>query len=85
MNFRGRIRQAIRAGRSVESIDGEILGPAVGLSEEHRAALWLYAWHLSKAGARRADGALPTRGSVIAMDRSAPPAWSPSTAGTGGT
>ncbi len=50
MDLHGRIRQATDAGASLESIDGEILSPAVGLSGERRAALWLYAWHLSKDG-----------------------------------
>ncbi len=30
-------------------MDREILAPARMLSEEDRAALWLYAWHLSGA------------------------------------
>jgi len=50
MDLHGRIRQATDAGTCLESIDAEILSPAVGLSEERRAALWLYAWHLAKDG-----------------------------------
>ena len=45
-DLRSRIRQAIEVGMGVEGIDADILSRAVGLSDERRAALWLYAWHL---------------------------------------
>jgi hypothetical protein len=48
MDLRGRIRHAIEAGKSVEAIDAGILSSAGGLSDDRRAALWLYAWHLSR-------------------------------------
>jgi hypothetical protein len=53
VNLRGRIRQWMEAGSSVESVEAEILASARGLSEEDRAALWLYAWHLSDASGSR--------------------------------
>lgn len=80
MNLRSRIRQAIEVGMSVESIDVEILSRAAGLSEEDRAALWLYAWHLSKDGTALEDARAPhgpgarqgegrRLGSVVALRR----------------
>lgn len=54
-DLRSRIRQAIEVGMGVEGIDADILSRAVGLSDERRAALWLYAWHLDKDRARLAD------------------------------
>jgi hypothetical protein len=66
MDLRNLIARRIEAGQSAERVDAELLASVPGLSEEQRAALWLYARHLAQAahGLRVRSGglvhALPT-------------------------
>jgi hypothetical protein len=41
---RERIAREIEHGASLEEVDELVIGPARGLDEDERAALWLYAW-----------------------------------------
>jgi hypothetical protein len=43
VELRETVRRWLDAGASLERIDAEVIAPAQ-LDEEHRAALWLYAW-----------------------------------------
>jgi hypothetical protein len=39
-----RVRDELEAGSSLESVEHRIIEPTA-LDEEHRSALWLYAWN----------------------------------------
>jgi hypothetical protein len=61
MDLRGLIARRIEAGESAERVDAELLAGVPGLSEERRAALWLYARHLARAAWRSPVG----RGGIV--------------------
>lgn len=46
------VRDWLHAGRTLDDVERELLAPAA-LSEEQRAALWLYAWSLQDRPGRR--------------------------------
>ena len=50
--LRREVDAAVRAGKSLEEIDNEILAPCA-LNDDARSALWLYAW--GAVGRRSSD------------------------------
>jgi hypothetical protein len=62
MDLRDLIARRIEAGESPDRVDAELLASLPALSDERRAALWLYAWHLREASS---GGALDTAGGVV--------------------
>jgi hypothetical protein len=50
------IARQMQAGATLDEVDELVIGPAPGLSEDERAALWLYAWSSPRRG-RGATGA----------------------------
>jgi hypothetical protein len=43
----------LEAGASAVDVQNELIEPASGLSEDERAALWLFAWAYRPAGGRQ--------------------------------
>ncbi len=49
---RAEIELQLDAGETVECVQEELIGPMLELSEDERAALWLFAWSYSQARSR---------------------------------
>ena len=60
MDLRGLFAQRIDAGQSVDRAEADVLASLPELSDERRAALWLYARYLRRAATplRRGGGGL---------------------------
>jgi hypothetical protein len=54
-----RIRKHLRHGRSLDEVEEEIIDPAP-LDQEHKAALWLYAWSEMPRRRRRTEVRRPS-------------------------
>lgn len=54
-DLHAQIERRVAAGAGVEAIEAELAARARALSDEHRAALWLYAWHVSRSTAGAAE------------------------------
>lgn len=46
------ITTAIAEGRTLDEVDEQVIQPAA-LSDDHKAALWLYAWSFMDSGKQR--------------------------------
>jgi hypothetical protein len=51
-HYQQAVASRLDAGSDLQEIDDELITPAVGLSDDERAALWLFAWSRRESGAR---------------------------------
>jgi hypothetical protein len=63
-SLRREVDAAVRAGKSLEEIDNEILAPCA-LNEDARSALWLYAWGAVGRAQTGEDALLGGRADVV--------------------
>jgi hypothetical protein len=47
------VARRVLAGDDLDSINDEVIAPRVDLSEDHRAAAWLYGWSLQAPQVQR--------------------------------
>jgi hypothetical protein len=47
------IMDRMAAGASLEEVEGQLIAPAEGLTEDARSALWLYAWSFQNTSRQR--------------------------------
>jgi len=51
-HYQEAIASRLDAGHDLQEIEDQLIRPAVWLSDDERAALWLFAWSYRESGAR---------------------------------
>lgn len=58
LDTRGRLAVGLDGGATLPEVEGRLIEGASGLSEDERAALWLFAWSYRASARRHPEGQL---------------------------